>query len=304
MRNFDFRSVDFFLKTAETLNFSKAASELYISQPALSKCVRNFEKEIGVKLFDRTTKKVELTEGGRILYDVWAKLRDETADALAEARRLNGTDIPKIKIGLLEFGGVIDNVSPFLEEYASNHPEIELSYEIYGFSELKRRLENRELNLIITLNGEVSETDSTIHFHHLKTLNLYIIIPRQNHFFDCENLDFSQLKDETFCIFENSYSGQAKQNIINHCRMLGFTPRKIRYFPNMKSMETAMEHSNAITIGYDIFFSNNENFRFFPTNDKMGAYSLVFSWKGELNKVSTQVMNYLETCLKTPEDLQ
>ncbi len=303
MNNFDFRSVDFFLKVAETLNFSRAAEELYISQPALSKCIRNFEKEIGVKLFDRSTKHVELTDGGAVLYDVWARLRDETQDALITARRLNGTDIPKIRIGLLEFGGVIDTVSPFLEEYQDSHPEIELSYEIFGFTELKAKLKNRDLDLIINLNTESEKEQNEYHVKLLKELSLYIIVSDRNHFFWRDSLDFSELCDETFLIFENSYSDEAKRSIMNHCREKGFTPKKIRYFPNMKSMEAALIHSDGITIGYDIFFSKSDSLKFFPTVDAMGTHTLIFSWRGELSKHSTQLMNFLETRLQGSQTL-
>lgn len=298
MDNFDFRSVDFFLKVAETLNFTRAAQELYISQPALSKCIRQFEREIGVKLFDRTTKKVELTEGGRILYDTWSELRDKTHASLVEARRLNGTDIPRVRIGLLEFGGIVDVVTPHFETYAADHPELELTYEIFGFSELKRRMMDHEFDLIVTLSSEFSDDGHGFHINPLRELKLYIILSDKNHFYDREKLDFEELENETFCIFSDSYSDEARKSILRHCETVGFTPKKIRIFSSLKAMEMAIEHSDAITIGYDVFFSDNDNLKFFPIEDIMGRHELIFVWGGELSKATTEVMNYLENRLK------
>lgn len=61
----NFQKIEYFLKVAETLNFSKAAKELYISPQSLNKQIILLEKELGESLFDRTTRKVELTPFGR-----------------------------------------------------------------------------------------------------------------------------------------------------------------------------------------------------------------------------------------------
>ncbi len=297
MDNFNFRSVDFFLKVAETLNFTKAAQELYISQPALSKCIRQFEKEIGVKLFNRTTKSVELTEGGRILYDVWSELREKTQEALVEARRFDGVDIPRVRIGLLEFGGIVDVITPHFEFYAATHPEIELTYEIFGYTELKKRMLAHEFDLIVTLSSEFSGDGQSFHVSPLRELKLYIILSKNNHFYDRETLSFEELNNETFCIFSDSYSDEARKSILKHCESAGFTPKKIRMFSGLKAMEMAIEHSDAITIGYDAFFSNNDKLKFFPIDDIMGSHELIFAWGRDLSKATTEVMNYLENAL-------
>lgn len=58
-----------FLEVAEQLSFTKAARELHITQQALSTSVRRLEKQLGVALFERTTRRVTLTSAGRALRD-------------------------------------------------------------------------------------------------------------------------------------------------------------------------------------------------------------------------------------------
>lgn len=60
----ELRHIRYFLEVAETLNFSRAGDRLRITQPALSKQIRELEEELGAKLFHRTTTKVSLTEAG------------------------------------------------------------------------------------------------------------------------------------------------------------------------------------------------------------------------------------------------
>lgn len=87
------RQIQAFLAVAELGTFTKAAERLHMAQPALSQLVRELEHELGIRLFDRTTRRVELTEGGREFQGASAKivhdleLAIQNANDLAERRR-------------------------------------------------------------------------------------------------------------------------------------------------------------------------------------------------------------------------
>jgi len=68
-RPLNFHHLEVFYAVARHLNFSRAAEELYISQPAVSKHVKDLERELGVDLFRRNGRRVELTDAGRLVYD-------------------------------------------------------------------------------------------------------------------------------------------------------------------------------------------------------------------------------------------
>ena len=87
------RQILAFLEVAEQGTFTKAAARMHLAQPALSQLVRELERELGLRLFDRTTRRVELTEGGRefraasgkIIQDLDVAIRN--ASDIAELRR-------------------------------------------------------------------------------------------------------------------------------------------------------------------------------------------------------------------------
>ena len=68
-RPLNFHHLEVFYAVARHLNFSRAGEELYISQPAVSKHVKDLEKDLGVDLFRRNGRRVELTDAGRLVYD-------------------------------------------------------------------------------------------------------------------------------------------------------------------------------------------------------------------------------------------
>ena len=82
------RQLEYFLKTAETLNITKAAKELYISQPSLSEQIQRLEQELGVELFYRKDRSLKLTTAGKVLigetYEYFAKEK-ELIDAVRTA---------------------------------------------------------------------------------------------------------------------------------------------------------------------------------------------------------------------------
>jgi len=82
------KQIQAFLAVAELGSFTRAAERLHVAQPALSQYVRDLEAELGIKLFDRTTRKVELTEGGIEFRSAAAKSVEDLDHAVRNARDL------------------------------------------------------------------------------------------------------------------------------------------------------------------------------------------------------------------------
>lgn len=64
----DFKQIQYFTEVVNQGSFSKAAEHLFLSQPNISKTIKDLEKELDAKLLTRTTRKIELTDTGKLLY--------------------------------------------------------------------------------------------------------------------------------------------------------------------------------------------------------------------------------------------
>ena len=95
----ELRHLRYFIGVAETENVSRAASKLHLSQPALSRQIRDLEDEIGVTLFERTAKSVRLTEPGRVFLKAVREVLERVDEAVKETRAVAGADETELHVG-------------------------------------------------------------------------------------------------------------------------------------------------------------------------------------------------------------
>ena len=87
MDDVEVRELRYFRAVAEELNFSRAAERLGMAQPPLSRAIRLLERRLGVQLFERTSRHVELTPAGNVLFTESAKALDAVTAAVRRTRR-------------------------------------------------------------------------------------------------------------------------------------------------------------------------------------------------------------------------
>ena len=293
--------IQYFLAVAEYESFSKAAESLFVSHQVLSSQIKALEKELGVELINRRNKrKIVLTNAGRVLCDAWSDIIKIHEKALHQARKLQETEQNSLVIGIQDVRFVRGYVVPLIRKLQESSRKINLEYRLGSPEEILHMLESGAVDMLILIS---SDYDPELHYHRAvlckDALHIVAAVSKNHPLAKKSEIRLEDLKNETICIFSNTYSNTAKKNIVKHCLQEGFTPKDLKYYPNMRSMEIAMARGDGVTIGYDIFFSSKRDaLKFYPVNDELESLELVFAWKNELNKASTQLLNYLEEHLK------
>ena len=143
----ELRQLKYFVKTAELLNFSEAARNLYITQSTLSQQIKQLEAELGTQLFERNTHGVVLTESGEELLP-YARKTLHTADSCVEHIR----DIKNVVTGSLNIG-VTYTFSPILTEtllsFMKLYPNVKLNIFYKTMEELMAMLDKRDLDFVL-----------------------------------------------------------------------------------------------------------------------------------------------------------
>ncbi|WP_077213474.1 LysR family transcriptional regulator [Bacillus dakarensis] len=121
----ELRQLHYFIAVAEELNFSRAAERLLITQPPLSLQIQNLEKELGIPLFFRNNRHVELTEAGKFFYKEVSAAIYHLNRTVKEAQRIHHGKVGTIKVGFVG-SATYDILPAILREFRLNHPEVEI----------------------------------------------------------------------------------------------------------------------------------------------------------------------------------
>ncbi len=143
----EIRQLKYFLKVAETLNFSEASRKLYVTQSTLSQQISHLEQEIGLSLFERNSHEVSLTEAGRELMP-YAQATVSASEACTD--RMN--DLKKLLAGELNIGVTFsfsNIMTEALRSFLHAYPNVKLNIHYKTMQELMESLKRRELDLVL-----------------------------------------------------------------------------------------------------------------------------------------------------------
>lgn len=146
--NINFELYRIFYVVANKKNITKAAEELFISQPAVSKAIKKLENNLGGKLFNRTKKGVVLTEEGKEFYNYIKIALEYINNAENKFNDLINLETGTIKIGV---SATLTKyfLTPFLEKFHDLHPKINIQIDTNITKVLFDKLKNGLLDLVI-----------------------------------------------------------------------------------------------------------------------------------------------------------
>lgn len=211
-----------FMALAEQLNFSKAASTLYISQQALSAQIASLEADLGVRLFIRTTRSVSLTEVGLELYELFTASKQSLEQILMHARSKDQNVMRIVYFEDMDIGSqLISTRDACLKEY----PDVDFtfSYRAY-FSDIIQALEGNDADLAIAPHGSDFSTAAYSVQPIIKDsmLNLYFspaLCPNAAK----NGYALGDLRDATF--FVGTECKVVRDLLEERCREYGYSPK-------------------------------------------------------------------------------
>lgn len=149
-----YQRIRYFLEVADCLNFTTAASNLYISQQAITKQIAALEKELGVRLFERTTRHVSLTPAGQQLRDDFIIINRQIDSSIRRARELGSGNSQSLRVGFLSALSRKDIILPATNYLFSQYPQYSVEIRLLDFKELRNQLLDGLLDLCITTSND------------------------------------------------------------------------------------------------------------------------------------------------------
>lgn len=150
----DFRQLRSFLYVAEELHFGRAAQRLGMSQPPLSQQIRALEEELGARLFERTSRRVRLTEVGRLFLPEAREALAQVDRAVQVARLARSGELGRLSLGFTASAPFVQRVADALYGFRQAHPHVELALQELSYDEQLARIEADELDIGILRSFE------------------------------------------------------------------------------------------------------------------------------------------------------
>lgn len=225
------REIKYFLMVAECLNYSAAATKLYISQPSLSKVISNMEEDLGFKLFRRSTRKVELTEEGRSFYAI-SKAYMEQCDRLIQG------EIPAEAVrGRLSiaFENTVDaSYMPFIvAAFQQKYPNIAVTIGKQKTEALIQNLNSGKISLGVMSSFAIPATGFQNRL--LFPYQLQILVWKGHPFSTKKSVKLKDLANETFVILDPSTSRSSK-TVLRLFTAIGLPIKESIYAANYRQM--------------------------------------------------------------------
>lgn len=290
--------IECFLEVARTLNFTEAAGHLYISQQGLSRQISSLERELEMRLFERTTREVRLTRSGEILMWKWQNIPTLIRESVDMAREDNKREKDRIHVAILKMNGVMDVVGRILAEYSDQFPQTE--FQLKEYSDMKDLAGINAPDLIITLsNGfDYTKIKDKFNWAELHSFPLYYVFSKKNPMAGLDRLSSAQLQQQTLlAVFRYEESGLGMK-ILEFLGNLGYLPKKVRYFDNTDSLELALNANEGIHIGYREYYHDfGDRLAMYPipTPENQAEAKVMALWRVEDEEKLKNLVSYLNS---------
>lgn len=190
------RQLEIFLVVCETMSITEAAKQLYLSQPAISKTIRELEADIGVLFFDRINGKLYLNEEGKV-FRIKADQLMKDFESLECFKKYSGKEVP-LRIGT-SLTIAMNSLPYAVNQFKTKYPQTPLKIYSENVQQIQRRLLNGEIDIAFT---EGFESNQGFDAELLSKYSLFLVCSTQNEFAANEKINRDDLLKLPFLLRE------------------------------------------------------------------------------------------------------
>jgi DNA-binding transcriptional LysR family regulator len=228
-----------FVALADELHFGRAAARLHISQPALSQQIARLERQLGVRLFDRTRAHVELTEAGAAVLAAARTATDATRTVDEIARSHAHGEHGELRLGLSP--GAHYLAQPLLAEFARARPHVRVRATQDNSGALAEQVADGRLELAL---GFCTEPRPGIEITHLRDEPVVVAVATDSP--RAATVALAELAHETFALVDARDGAGYNRAVADLCRAAGFEPRTHASPQGPMAWETAVRTERCV----------------------------------------------------------
>lgn len=214
----ELRDLKSFIEVADHKSFTHAAEHSYLTQPSLSRAVKKIEEELGVELFDRSTRHLYLTDAGRIVYQQSLKAIQALSELNILLEDLRNIATGEIRIGIPPLIGTLF-FPKIAQAFYKKYPQVTLELVELGAKLIGKLVEDSKIDVGIVV---LPANEEKFNIHPLIQDEFFLFLHKEHRLAQRSSVTLTDLKDEKFILFQKDFT--LHDFIIQECEREGFTP--------------------------------------------------------------------------------
>ena len=215
----EYRPLEYFVAVAEELHFGRAATRVFISQPALSQAIAGLERTLDVKLFDRTRQNVELTAAGAELLRHARGMLAERHEAVAAVRRVDRGEAGLLRVGVALLAE--PEVAPAIASFGGAFPDVVLDRSAAVSERLLASLQSRDLHVALVHRVPALETLEGVESEMLRAGRLAALVSTSSALARRRAVRLANLSGQTLLAPPRALAPSAYEGMKTMCRTYG-----------------------------------------------------------------------------------
>jgi len=217
----ELRHLRYFVAVAEEANIGRAANRLHISQPPLTRQIQQLESELGVSLFSRTARGMELTTAGEMLLEEARNIRSLVDRATERTQRAGQGKLGRLDVAI--FGsGILDVIPKVLLAFRNRHPDVKVVLHTMTKAEQLDAL--RQKRITAGFNRMLAPLED-IESRLVTTEPLMLAVPTGHPLAQQAQIRFRDIAPHPLVLFPTGARPSFIDKVISCCNMAGFTPQ-------------------------------------------------------------------------------
>lgn len=206
----DLQQLRYVVAVAETRSFTRAAERCFVVQSALSHQVAKLERELGLRLFARTSRRVELTQAGEAFLPAARESLAAAARAVSEAAAALGEVRGRLSVGVIPTVAAVD-IPDLLERFRQAHPDVRVAMTVGSSWEMTERVAGGELDVAFLGLPEGDEPQG-VEARELARDDLVAVLPADHRLATRSPITLADIAEEVFADFPTSSPGRAQSD--------------------------------------------------------------------------------------------
>ncbi|MGF1481843.1 MAG: LysR family transcriptional regulator [Cyanophyceae cyanobacterium] len=219
----ELRHLKYFVAVAEELHFGRAAAKVHITQPVISDQIRRLEQELGVQLFSRTKRTVQLTKPGKLFFAEAKQILEQVEKAVTVVQKAERGELGSLIIGYT--GPALYTVLPeIVRTFRDRSPEVELV--------LREICTHHQLEALRAGDIEVGflhpPIDGNFETVSIMTEKMVLALPEGHPLTSFPQIPVRKLSDQSFILFPQQEGPSLYSRILSICQQAGFNPKIVQ----------------------------------------------------------------------------